>query len=583
MYSCLVATEKQFFNILEKNSNITGLLEFNPSMYDYRLYTKWAFMDNSFDIVYVPAVSTQIHPANWLNGKYACYLGQIYANACNVQYGKQFINTPNVDKFNLPQKYITINSQTRQDPKDYDHIQEVVDKIVDIKKVQVGGAKDKPLKNVDLNLCGQTTYQEAASVIKGASLHVGMDSFLMHLAIYSRVESVIVFGGTLPEAAINPTDKHLVHIIEPEDRGLCSTSCHLINCHQKEQKIHDKCINNISVETVVSKIGEVLGEEHIVKPEPIKISSYMIIKDGIKYRFPFEEAINAARRIADEVIVVDGGSTDGTWEKLQEFEKFDQEDIDNQNKLMGVINKELKYKTRLKICQHEWDMDNPTLFGDEKTYARQQCTGTHLIQLDADEIITEPYPGAIRKLIEDNRHIDVIDLPCINFYGDTETIRVETGWKWRISRNDSNIIHGVHSAARVLDEETMKLTMDKKISDGCEMIYANSLEICKHKMCFPLEYLRLNEMVKFDSSQKDKYIEELKKVTKTIPTVFHYSWLNLDTKVKRGEFWDGTHHAKKSWTHSTTKDVEERVKENKDILIKIDIDHPLRYKSNEAK
>jgi glycosyltransferase involved in cell wall biosynthesis len=293
----------------------------------------------------------------------------------------------------------------------------------------------------------------------------------------------------------------------------------------------------------------------------------MIIKDGIKYGFPFEESIAAARRVSDEVIVVDGGSTDGTFEKLQQIASVDSVDA-------GIA------LARIKIEQHEWDMGSPTLFGDEKTFARELCIGTHLIQLDADEIISEPEPGTIRRLIEQNRFDDVLDLPCINFYGDTETVRIEPNfWKWRISKNDPNILHGVHKEARQMDPDTAMITMDKTKSDSCEYIYDDTMEICKHKIAFDAKLIELHEKLKRKMISEEEYLAALNKVIKEGPVIFHYSWLDLERKTSNGSFWDQTFHGKKQATHNTTKDITGRVEQkDKEILLKVDFEHPLRSK-----
>ncbi len=355
-----------------------------------------------------------------------------------------------------------------------------------------------------------------------------------------------------------------IRAIETQDRGPCITSCHLIECEAKKHG-YEKCINNIPLDDVIEVITEVLGPDYIEQPEPIKLSAYMIIKDGIKYGFPFEESIAAAEKICDEVVVVDGGSTDGTYELLL---RLAAERVEQGKNLQPILS--------LKVCQHEWDLDNPTLFGDEKTYARQQCSGNWLIQLDADEMIQEPYPGAIRETIKKNRNTDVLDLPIINFYGDTETIRIEDQcWKWRISKNDPKIVHGVHAEARIFDTETMKITMDKKISDSAEYIYVDDLKIAKHKPIFPIKLAAMHEALKRGQISSEEYLKELKNVIENYPIVFHASWLNLNRKLKNSEFWNQTWHAKKSWTHNCSKDIEERVEnKSKEILLKVNFKHP---------
>lgn len=548
-----VACDPKFNNILEGNPDIRGILPFDESMYDYRAYGKWAMYDNVFDVVFCPAIVTQKIPHNWLNGKYAVALAKLYANACDVDLEPFYIKPVDVSRFNLPEKYITLQAKSGQDPKNYDLMKEVLSRIVGIPIVQLGGPNERINDDV-IDLCGQTSFQEAAEIIKGADAHLGLDSVLMHFALHYDVPSVILFGGTLPEAAISHNQLHYsttLMVVEPENRGPCLTSCHLIECAAKEMG-YDKCINNIKPEDVVDKLGKLIGFQYIAPEIPVKLSSYIIVKDGNKYGFPYKECIEAALKVSDEVVVVDGGSKDYTIEDIDAMAQQD---------------------SRIKLHIHEWDMDSPTLFGDEKTYARQLCTGDWLLQLDADEIVQEPYPGAIKDIAKRYKSIDVIDLAQVNFYGDEQHIRIEDNcWKWRLSKNKPEIIHGVHGKARQIDMDTMKITMDKNISDACEYINADTLEIINHRPVFSPDFYRIHMTLRQTFLQnpqannlehlKSEYVTQLELNNKSFPVVFHYSWADLGRKKANGEFWDKTWHGQKKATHNITEDIHNRVEAN---------------------
>ncbi len=585
------ATKNEYADILNGNKDIESVVEFDDSMImNYRAWESFGPSKGVFDIVFAPSIVTQKIPM-WIHSGFGPWLGKVYANMCDVPFGKQFIEIASADCL---EKYIqtttdtstannlscenriliTVHAQSKTDTKDYDHIDDVLSSInrEHVAIAQVGGPNDKKLNNVDYDLRGKTTPQELARVIKSAELHIGIDSFPMHVASTVKTKVLAAFGGTHANKVMNPEDRNLITVLQPEDRAFCNTACNLTNCAMKEQGI-DKCINNVPVDDIVSSVGAILGERYIVKPPPKTIGAYMIIRDGIKYGFPFEKCISAALKIKGlkELVIVDGGSSDGTWEALQDLVNYD-----------GIVlgdgfQIDPHMRRCIKIFQHEWDLDNPTLFGDEKTYARKLCNSNWLIQLDADEIIHEPNPGDVLRSIQRNSNSKVLDLPVINFYGNENTIRIESNfWKWRITKNDSDIIHGVHKQARIVDD-LGRVSMDKRISDSCEMISSKTLEILPHKPVFPWKCLIDHENIKNSPEEnREKYIEMIKHVVSNHPVIFHYSWKDLDRKEKNGEFWDSTHFGKKEQTHNTTKNISDRVKNSTDLLVDIDIEHILK-------
>ena len=51
----------------------------------------------------------------------------------------------------------------------------------------------------------------------------------------------------------------------------------------------------------------------------IKLSGYTTTKDCVSQNYPWKQTIQSLLGFCDEVVVVDGGSKDGTWEELQEL------------------------------------------------------------------------------------------------------------------------------------------------------------------------------------------------------------------------------------------------------------------------
>ena len=53
------------------------------------------------------------------------------------------------------------------------------------------------------------------------------------------------------------------------------------------------------------------------------ISGYVTTKDCIAQDYPFEKCINSMKSFCTEIVVMDGGSTDGTLERLYDLAKED--------------------------------------------------------------------------------------------------------------------------------------------------------------------------------------------------------------------------------------------------------------------
>lgn len=109
--------------------------------------------------------------------------------------------------FPLPtDKYITIQNSSGMQGKCYDYFQDVIDFLYEklningYKIIQIGNKDDKPLRNV-INLCGLTDLNQTAFILDNSKLHIGNDSFAIHMCSAFEVPLIALYSVSSPQIA----------------------------------------------------------------------------------------------------------------------------------------------------------------------------------------------------------------------------------------------------------------------------------------------------------------------------------------------------------------------------------------------
>jgi glycosyltransferase involved in cell wall biosynthesis len=125
----------------------------------------------------------------------------------------------------------------------------------------------------------------------------------------------------------------------------------------------------------------------------MKISIYTYVRDGLRQDFHVAAMLRHHLGLADEIIVHDGMSTDGTYEVITAIDP------------------------KITVFRSDWNANQGMAFINRfKDEARLRCTGDWCLMLDADEFIPEwEFEPLRRTLATTDRAL--LATSFINFYG----------------------------------------------------------------------------------------------------------------------------------------------------------------------
>jgi glycosyltransferase involved in cell wall biosynthesis len=285
------------------------------------------------------------------------------------------------------------------------------------------------------------------------------------------------------------------------------------------------------------------------------LSGYTTTHNCISQNYPFEACIKSLLGFCDQVVVVDGGSTDGTIEKIKELSKSD-------NRIL------------LHIQKRDWENKRFAVYdGLQKALARALCTSDFCWQQDSDEVVHPRDYLKIKDLVRKApKSMDLIALPVVEFWGSKGKVRIDvTPWKWRLSRNKPNITHGIPAQLRKFDEDGMLYSSPG--SDGCDYIRSDNFTPIPFVNFYTQEADEIrNKALAGDSTSLDKYGSWIQSICSALPVVIHYSWYDIERKIKTyknywSKHWQSLYDIKqedipennmffnKSWDDVSDKDI----------------------------
>lgn len=120
-----------------------------------------------------------------------------------------------------------------------------------INLIQIGGPNDEKIKRAE-DLRGKLSYNQIATLCSKADMFIGVDSGLAYISEAMNCPTIIIMGMST-QGTSGPIGPN-AHYIEPVRPAGCEWPCHS-NC-----KHNNPCIKSVTVETVLTKVKEVLGD-----------------------------------------------------------------------------------------------------------------------------------------------------------------------------------------------------------------------------------------------------------------------------------------------------------------------------------
>ena len=139
--------------------------------------------------------------------------------------------------------------------------------------------------------------------------------------------------------------------------------------------------------------------------------------------------------------------------------------------------------------------------------------------------------------------MDLVALPVTEFWGSKNKIRIDVNpWKWRLSKNLPHITHGIPDKLRKFDEDGDLYAAPG--TDGCDYVRNNDYSTIKFSTFYTneVEGVRRACMVSpsVAAEQGENFLRDAVKnyenwmnvMVDSLPTVHHYSWFNIERKIK---------------------------------------------------
>lgn len=184
----------------------------------------------------------------------------------------------------------------------------------------------------------------------------------------------------------------------------------------------------------------------------MKISGFTLVRNGVKFDYPFLESLRSLLPLVDELVINVGiGDIDGdeTLKRVQEFA---------QNAPSGKVT----------WFESHWPLDDPEkkrgglILSEQTNLALDRCTGDWCIYLQADEVLHEADQARTLNAIQeaDALGLDAVVFEYLHFYGSFDVVQLTRS----AYRREVRAIRRASQARSIGDAQSFRGPEGKKLS-----------------------------------------------------------------------------------------------------------------------
>ena len=150
------------------------------------------------------------------------------------------------------------------------------------------------------------------------------------------------------------------------------------------------------------------------------LSGYLIVRNAVSQGYPFLEAITSVLAQCSEFLVLDGFSTDETWE--------------------GLLMLRSRYPGKMRLFREEWEgsTQGGEILARMSNHLRDKCKGDFCLNLQANEIMPEESAIDLTRHLNEFSNVDLFRFPFVTYMG-PDLVWMEQ-YRTRLFRNQPAII-----------------------------------------------------------------------------------------------------------------------------------------------